>query len=223
MHYGYAASLGITRSANRKNRWLRAPATNDPGGLRSPNSPAVPQSAPGFLLPSAAKLSKAARSPRSTIASSRDRFGVGLLESVLQRRHLRPVRRYSSGRFGIGRGAGATPAPTRLRVRSRPSCSSRAASRAADPPSSENHGDDAGKSPARICGAKPNGELLDHDPLGSAPAGKHGFYSYVRCFPVGPVEASFTRGRPHGPGSPAGDLPHFASDAHEGQHAQGAA
>jgi len=28
MHYGYAASLGITRSANRKNRWLRAPATN---------------------------------------------------------------------------------------------------------------------------------------------------------------------------------------------------
>jgi len=28
MNYGYAASLGITRSANRKNRWLRAPATN---------------------------------------------------------------------------------------------------------------------------------------------------------------------------------------------------
>jgi len=42
---------------------------------------------------------------------SRDRFRLGLLESGQQSRHC-PVRRYSSGRFGIGRGAGATPAPT---------------------------------------------------------------------------------------------------------------
>jgi len=66
---------------------------------------------------------------------------------------------------------------------------------------------------ARICGAKLNGELLDHDPLGSAPAGKHGFCFYVGCFPVGPVEASFTRGRPHGPGSSA-TRPRRAGRAH---------
>jgi len=131
--------------------WLRAPATNDPGGLRSPNSPAAPQSAPGFLLPSAAKLSKAARSPRSTIASSRDRFGVGLLESVLQRRHLRPVPRYSSGRFGIGRGAGATPACLQGPLAAFPLLEGGQQSRR--PAVVRDYGDDAGKSPARICGA----------------------------------------------------------------------
>ncbi len=123
MNYGYAASLGITRSANRKNRWLRAPATNL---NREASAKAAASLDPDL------KASIAANAPRTSIRS-----GVGLLESVLQRRHLRPVPRYSSGRFGIGRGAGTTPAPTRLRVRSRHSRSSRAASRAADPPSSE--------------------------------------------------------------------------------------
>ena len=66
MHYGYAASLGITRSANRKNRWLRAPATNDPGGLRSPTA----------RPPNKARRAVAIRSKaqqRSTMAAQHDR------------------------------------------------------------------------------------------------------------------------------------------------------
>ncbi len=210
----YAASLGITRSASRRNRWLRAPATNftkPRKRLRArPQRQHRRQRAPNLH-------------PQRCLRVGRTGDQADLVESVLERRHLRPVRRDSSPRFGSSRGQAPPQRTARLPESARGLPTARG--RPAEPqtrrrPRSRFR---RGKVARPICGAKPNGERLDHDPLASAPAGKHGFCSYVRCFPVGSVEASFSRGRPHGPGSPAGDLARSASDSHEGQHAQGAA
>jgi len=117
VHQGYAASFGMILSANRKNRWLRAPATNftkPRKRLRArPQRQHRRQRAPNLDPQRRLRiLGEGIRRISSTKARICSRAAASSPASASC--SAATFARYDSPRFGSSRGAGATPAPTRL-------------------------------------------------------------------------------------------------------------